>query len=123
MKKAVFISLVFICTSLLCSVAGFRLGRYREHRFANALMEGSFINNLTALEKLRAGDTASTANSLETHVFLNATFLLNDPAPGPQKVMAIFRRRLVAYRQTYRANPAEWSPREQELEELLRKSK
>ena len=123
MRRPILLSLLFIATAIIFSAAGFWVGRYREHRIANSLIAGSFINNFDALEKLRSGDTDSTTRSLERHSFLHATFLLNDPAPQPQQVIAMYRSRLVAYRQTYRTDPSEWTPMEQKLEQLLRTSK
>jgi hypothetical protein len=123
MKKPILLPLLFIVTALIIGAGGFWVGRYREHRIANSLIAGTFINNFDALEKLRAGDTESTTRSLERHAFLHATFLLNDSAPQQQQVIGMFRSRLVAYRQTYRANSAEWTPMERKLQELLRTSK
>jgi len=43
------------------------------------MIEGSLVNNLAALESLRASDTATAIHQLETHVSMSATLLLNDP--------------------------------------------
>ena len=121
MKRAFILLASALVLAAICITGGYRLGKGRERRITNSMIEGSFVNNLTALESLRAGDTASATRKLETHVFMSATLLLNQPN-AKHAALDMFRPNLLTYRHTYRTNPAEWTPMEQKLDQLLSSS-
>ena len=122
MKKAVSLVVIALVCAALCASGGYWLGKCRERRITNGMIESSFVNNLAALESLRAGDTPTAIRRLEIHVFMSAAVLLNDPN-AKHEALDIFRPDLLTYRHTYRTDPTEWSPMEQKLELLLSPSK
>jgi hypothetical protein len=121
MKRALILLASALVLAATCISGGYRLGKGRERRITNSMVEGSFVNNLGALESLRAGDTATAIRKLEAHVFSSATLLLNQ-ANAKHAALDVFRPSLLTYRHTYRTNPAEWTPMEQKLEQLLSSS-
>ena len=121
MKRAFILLASALAVSAVCIAGGYRLGKGRERRITNSMIEASLVNNLGALESLRAGDTAMAISKLESHVFMSATLLLNQPN-AKHAALDVFRSNLLAYRHTYRTNPAEWTPMEQKLERLLSSS-
>ena len=120
MKKPISLVVIALVVAALCASGGYWIGKRRERRITNAMIEGSFVNNLLALESLRAGDTPAAIDKLESRVFMCATVLLNDPN-AKHDALNVFRANLLTYRHTYRTNPTEWSPMEQKLEQLLSK--
>jgi hypothetical protein len=94
MKRALILLASALVLAPICITGGYRLGEGRERRITNSMIEGSFVNNLTALESLRAGNTATAIRELETHVFMSATLLLNQPN-AKHAALDIFRPNLL----------------------------
>jgi hypothetical protein len=109
---------IIIVTGLLCGLAGYRIGQQRQRRVTFAMIDGDFESNFSALKMFRAGDTDGAIHRIESHAFMDATVLLYDPH-AEHKILDMSVPELVSYRHTYRANPSDWSPMEQNLEKLL----
>ncbi len=107
-----------IVVGLVCAIAGYKLGWQRQRRVTFSMIEGDFVSDFTALKSLRAGDTNTAMDRIETHAFMCATVVLYDPH-AEHKALDMFISQLVDYRHTYRGNPSDWSPMEQNLERLL----
>jgi hypothetical protein len=116
--KLLRVILPIILTGLVCGLAGYRVGQQRQRRVTFAMIDGDFESNFTALKRFRAGDMDGAVHRIETHVFMDATVLLYDPH-AEHKILDMFIPELVDYRHSYRANPSDWSPMEQNLERLL----
>jgi len=107
-----------VVVGLVCAVAGYMAGWQRQRHVTFSMIDGDFVSDFTALKSLRAGDTNTAIRRIETHAFMCATVLLYDPH-AEHKALDMFISQLVDYRHTYRANPSDWSPMEQNLERLL----
>jgi hypothetical protein len=107
-----------VVVGLVCAIAGYTAGWQRQRRVTFSMIEGDFVSDFTALKSLRAGDTNNAIDRIETHAFMSATLPLYDPH-AEHKALDMFISELVDYRHTYRSNPSDWSPMEQNLERLL----
>jgi hypothetical protein len=116
--KLLRVILPIILTGLVCGLAGYRVGQQRQRRVTFSMIEGDFVSGFTALKNLRAGDTNTAIRRIETHTFMSATLLLYD-RHAEHKWLNMFTSELVDYRHTYRSNPSDWTPMEQNLEQLL----
>jgi hypothetical protein len=121
MKPLRMIVLVVV-VGLVCAIGGYMLGWQRQRRVTFSMIDGDFVSDFTALKNLRAGDTNSVIDRIESHAFMCATLLLYD-RHVQHKGLDIFIPQLVDYRHTYRANPSDWTPMEQNLERLLSPNK
>jgi hypothetical protein len=115
------ISILVVLTALACGFAGYYIGKHRERGHVTLpLIEGSFISDYAALQRLRAGDVAAATRRIEGHAFMSACEIFSE---NHDQAFDCFRQDLIAYRRQYRANPREWTPMEQELERVLAKAK
>ena len=122
MKRAFTISAVLVLI-LIVNFVSYRLGCRRGYHKALTLQNGTFVGSLGALDKLRAGDIASGTGQIEAICFSSANVVYGDfvfrkgwAGQFDGKMMLGELRR---YRQTYRTNPADWTPLERTLERNL----
>ena len=118
MKKGLIRIVVGVAIVALSFWGGFWFGTYRQRIITNGMTEAGFVSDLTTLDRFRAGETEAAIRRVETHMFMSATVLLNNPT-AKHGALDILLPKLVAYRQAYRANPNDWSPMEEKLEQLL----
>lgn len=120
MKRVIIISAFLV---LICSYVSYRSGFRRGYNRALILQNGTFAGSLSALGRLRTGDINSGTEQIEALCFSSANVVYGD---------FVFRKGWVGkfdgksmleqlrhYRQTYRANSADWTPLERTLEANL----
>lgn len=112
-----FIVLVIFCAA--SGYVGYRVGdRIGDNRITTA-RAANVVMVLDALKKLKAGDVDEATRTLEVRCFADATGVLADTGWRVEAFRKIGVPSLIAYRQSYRTNQAEWTPMEQKLEKLL----
>jgi hypothetical protein len=87
------------------------------------LEKGTLVVSLDALQKLRNGDVAGGIGRIETMCFLSANLLLGDSDYSTNPTVKAMATELLAYRSTYRTNRAEWTPVEEQLQELFSRNR
>jgi hypothetical protein len=90
---------------------GFELGLVLEQK-------GAFVGTFDALQKIRAGDIEAGTRRLESSCFAAADTVYSG-YPETRVVASSFLDDFRHYRKTYRANSADWSITEQNLERKL----
>ena len=126
MRRLLIGAAVLLLIWVLCYVSNY-LGYRRGYHRALTLQNGTFVGSLDAMEKLRSGDIRSGLERIEAICYSSATVVYGDfvfrkgwAGQFDGKSMLESLRR---YRQTYRANGADWTPMERTLEGDLAKWK
>ena len=113
-----------ITTLGILAVIGITLGSYwlghshSKSRFIG-ISRGALVSDLTALQFLRTGQTNEAIERIEAHCFVVAAGMLDDPMLQKDMATRLFMPELVKYRSENRSHPADWTPTEKTLEELL----
>ena len=116
MKHLSNILIILVC-ALAAGFYGYRVG---VKRMVIAHI-ASAVSASDALQKVQAGDSTEAVRALERHWFANSVGVLSESGRSVDSFRSIFVPLLIAYRQTYRTNEADWTPMERELEVLLKK--
>jgi hypothetical protein len=119
MKRFIILALGVILLVSGVAYGGYSVGYEKGFNRALILQNGTFVGSLEVLEKLRAGDTANGINRLERLCFSAANTVHEKRTQDSQFVAKTFADPLRNYRNKYRANKAEWTPSEQNLEAKL----
>jgi Tfp pilus assembly protein PilF len=119
MKRYVLLLVVLIICCLMTAYVGYRVGeRVGDNRVTTARAANAVII-LDALKRLKAGDVAEATRSLERRCFADAAGVLSDTGWRVEAYQKMGVPSLIAYRESYRTNQADWTPTEQKLEKLL----
>ena len=114
-KHLAWFSTVLVLGCFASGYVGFASGRQQVATARAA----SAIVTLDALKKLKAGDLAQATSELEGHCFMDSEEVLSGSGWRSDAFRKIAVPSLVAYRDIYRTNQADWSPIEQRLQILL----
>jgi hypothetical protein len=98
-----------------CWWAGHRDGMHESL----GLEKGTLVGSIDALQKLRSGDIEGGTQRVEKMCFLSADLLLGDSQYAVNSTVKAMVPGLLAYRNTYRTNRADWTPAEERLQALL----
>jgi len=86
---------------------------------SKAAWKAAFVMTMSALDKLRAGDTGDGIRKIESLCFASAIVVYNDPAGHDSQVSLLYAPDLIRYRSQYRSRREEWTPAETNLETIL----
>ena len=115
--------LTILLTALVAAVVVGPVSWYTGHRSGMhaslGLQKGTLVGTIDALQKIRKGDVDGGTQRIETMCFLSAVLLLDDGDYAANPSVKGMVPQLVAYRDAYRTNQAEWTPVEQRLQTLL----
>src|SRR6266542_148840 len=119
MKRYVLLPGVLVVCCLTSGYVGYRVGeRVGDHRVTTGRAANAVIV-LDALEKLKAGDVIEATRTLGRRCFADAAGVLSDTGWRVEAYQKMGVPSLIAYRERYRTNQADWTPMEQKLEKLL----
>lgn len=122
MKRSLFVGAILL---LACGAGygAYWFGYQRGYHRALFLQTGTFVVSLDALDKIRAGDITGGTQRVEGLCFSSANTVYGDFVMRNGFLGKFVGKSMLDdlrhYRQTYRANKADWTPMEQSLERNL----
>jgi hypothetical protein len=106
-------------TALIVGPACWWVGHRSGMHESLGLEKGTLVGSIDALQKLRNGDVDGGTRRLEKMCFLSADLMLGDSEYALNSTVKAMVPELLAYRNKYRTNSAEWTPAEERLQALL----